>query len=63
MPGASATFMNYPTRRRQLGRSSITTTLDVTTLCIVLMRGILCQLSERNGRALGRSNGFMSRMT
>jgi hypothetical protein len=37
LPTASAKFTNCPTRRRQLGKSSIVTTLDAITLCTGLM--------------------------
>jgi hypothetical protein len=37
MLNVSATFMNYPTRQKKLGRHSIIITSGATTLCPSLM--------------------------
>jgi hypothetical protein len=51
MLGASAIFTSYLTRRRQLGKSNIITTLAVTASCPALRQITMCLHFERSGRA------------
>jgi hypothetical protein len=53
MRDASAIFMSYLIRRRQLGENSIITTLDATASCLALRRITLCLHSGRSGQVLG----------
>jgi hypothetical protein len=59
----SAACMNLCTRRKPPGKSSITTTLDVTDSLLDSMPSIQFPHSERDGLEPGWKNGFMLRMT
>jgi hypothetical protein len=58
MQDAFATFMSYLMRRRLPERSSITTTMVVTALCLDLRQATQCLRFGRGGRAPGCRNGF-----